>query len=81
MHVNSNKMKYIHLLYILIIVLSCKENTSISHPIEYKSFPEKDYQIDETGNIISTEIDTSDFASSDNRSFLTNPKTIRKTIF
>ena len=63
---NSNKLEYISLLYILLFVLACKENTTISPSIEFKSFPEKDIQFDSKGDIISSDIDLSDFHSSDN---------------
>ena len=62
---NSNKLEYISLLYILLFVLACKENTTISPSIEFKSFPEKDIQFDSNGDIISSDIDVSDFHSSD----------------
>ena len=66
---NSNKLEYIFLLCILLFVLACKENATISPPIEFKSFPKKDIQFDSNGDIISTDIDTSDFHSS-NKCFL-----------
>ena len=48
------------------MISSCKENISTTPSIEFKSFPEKDIQFDSNGDIISSEIDTSDFHSSDN---------------
>jgi len=63
--VNSNKLEYIFLLYILLFVLACKENTTMPPSIEFKSFPEKDIQFDSNGDIISSDIDVSDFHSSD----------------
>ena len=62
---NSNKLEYIFLLYILLFVLACEENTTMPPSIEFKSFPEKDIQFDSNGDIISSDIDVSDFHSSD----------------
>ena len=62
---NSYKLEYISLLYILLFVLACKENTTMPPSIEFKSFPEKDIQFDSNGDIISSDIDVSDFHSSD----------------
>jgi len=64
--VNNNKLKLIYFLLFILLISSCKENISTTPSIEFKSFPEKDIQFDSNGDIISSEIDTSDFHPSNN---------------
>jgi len=65
--VNDYNLKLFFIILFFIFISSCKENPSLTPPIEDELFPNKDFVIDNmTGNIIYTEIDTSDFHSSDN---------------
>ena len=63
---SNNKLNSIYFLLFILLISSCKENSTNTPPIEFKSFPEKDIQFDSKGDIISSDIDLSDFRSSDN---------------
>ena len=63
---NNNKQYLFYFLLLILFVSSCKEKVPVTPTLEFKSFPQKDFQIDEMGNIISSDIDTSDFHSSNN---------------
>lgn len=63
---NNNKLKLIYILLFIFLISSCKENSTNTPALGFKSFPEKNIQFNENGDIIISEIDTSDFHSSDN---------------